>query len=336
MSFPLPAAFLRASRTRCAPPDGILSYEIQHSGDGDESETLVQRYSAQWRASHRQLFRCSRQLGGAPAHARLHTLRRRLPRHDDRIRPCDDVRTRSRMRSRVHRERARPGEVHDLRAVGRAGAHGTGMDIQHRDGYGAPAEHDPVQGEVRAAPREHQRGAADVSHSPGGGHPDLQGRGRPRRRRPAPALGAEPGNRATLQQPVRRGDVPRAEADALQGAAHHGPRRRQQDVQEPRQHRRHLRRAGCGVGAAAHRVHRPGPSAAQGPGQPRHLQHIHAARAGLAAGPHRGDRRCVSEGGDRLHRVQEAAQRAPQRDAGADQGARQGTRGAPGPRRERA
>ena len=67
--------------------------------------------------------------------------------------------------------------------------------------------------------------------------------------------------------------------------------------------------------------HRPGAHSAHGPGQPRHLQHLHAAPQ-LLARRHAGlGGRRLSDGWHRLHRLQEGAAHPHDGDARADPGA---------------
>ena len=97
-----------------------------------------------------------------------------------------------------------PDAVHGLRPVARARARaaGVGARLHHRVRRGEPD--DPVQGQDRQA--GHRAGHRRPVHLPGPDgcrRPALPGRPGPRRRGPAPAPGADPEPRATVQHPVR-------------------------------------------------------------------------------------------------------------------------------------
>src|SRR2546426_500313 len=185
---------------------------------------------------------------------------------------------------RAVRCRHRPGAGRRLRAIARPRAHGALLAPEHRRAAGRARASDAVQGQG-AAPGERAGGAPDLSRAPGGRRAPVRGNTRAGWRRPAPAPRADAGDRAPLEHAVReRVLASRAAGAALDRETRPRARRSGQDVQEPRQHDRPLRFARDHLGEAQARGHRPGARYAEGPGQPRRLQHLHHSPGLLAAG----------------------------------------------------
>ena len=104
----------------------------------------------------------------------------------------------------------------------------------------------------------------------------------PGRRGSAPAPGAGARDRAALERALRR-HLRRAAAAVLDDAQDPGARRAGEDVEEPGQHHQPARAREGDLGQAAHGRHRSGARAAHRPGQPRRVQHLHAAQVLLRA-----------------------------------------------------
>ena len=193
-------------------------------------------------------------LHGRPArHHRLAGPREAAPRHARTLR-------------RVHRRRARPGDLHPLQPVPGRRAHAAGLDLQLRRADGLDEADDAVQGQGRQERREGQPRALRLPRADGRRHPRLPRHACAGGRGPEAAPRADAQYRREVQPRLRGRVLPRHRTGDRGGRdpGHEPARRHEENVEiRPFGHEPHQPHRRCRHHRPKIRKARPIPSRCQ-------------------------------------------------------------------------